>query len=102
MSTPLEVLRFNLQERQYPYFEDAELEMLIENNENNVLKSSWKGCLLKATADDGTNLGPLKTESNRDYWLGLAEQYKSDYERSLSNNGTTTGYKTSMRRVDGQ
>ncbi|NFC27833.1 hypothetical protein EXM98_04070 [Clostridium botulinum] len=98
---PIEILKFNLQERQYPYFEDVEINVLLETNNNDINKASWKGCLLKS-ADDGTNLGPLKTESNRDYWLGLAEQYKSDYERSLSNNGTTTGYKTSMRRVDGQ
>ncbi|HBJ2602287.1 TPA: hypothetical protein LA751_001566 [Clostridium botulinum] len=102
MDASSNVLKFNLQERQYPYFEDNELKILLENNDNNVLKASWKGCLLKATADDGTNLGPLKTESNRDYWLGLAEQYKSDYERSLSGNRNNIGYKTSMKRVDGQ
>ncbi|APQ71952.1 hypothetical protein RSJ22_12080 [Clostridium botulinum] len=102
MTTPIELLKFNLQERQYPYFEGAELQILLENNENDVLKSSWKGCLLKATADDGTNLGPLRTESNREYWLGLAEQYKIDYERSLSGNKNRIGYKTSMKRVDGQ
>lgn len=102
MATPLEVLKFNLQERQYPYFEDTELQLLLENNENNILKASWKGCLLKATADDGANIGPIKTESNREYWLGIAEQYKIDYEKSLSNTGITTGYKTSMKRADGQ
>ncbi|OPD33700.1 hypothetical protein AL714_17885 [Clostridium botulinum] len=102
MTTPIELLKFNLQERQYPYFEGAELQILLENNENDVLKSSWKGCLLKAIADDGTNIGPIKTESNREYWLDMAEQYKSDYERSLSGNRNNIGYKTSMRRVDGQ
>ncbi|KEH91679.1 hypothetical protein Z962_p0056 (plasmid) [Clostridium botulinum C/D str. BKT12695] len=100
--TPIEILKFNLQERQYPYFEDVELNVLLETNDNDINKASWKGCLLKANADDGINLGPLKTDSNREYWLGLAEQYKSDYEKSLSNSSSTTGYKTSMRRVDGQ
>ncbi|ACQ53875.1 hypothetical protein HYH82_06725 [Clostridium botulinum] len=101
--TPIEIIKFNLQERQYPYFEDAEVDVLLETNDNDINKASWKGCLFKANADDAVNMGPLKTESNREYWLGLAEQYKSDYERSLSNSGTTTtGYKTAMRRIDGQ
>ncbi|HDK7138936.1 hypothetical protein FDB72_10395 [Clostridium botulinum] len=100
--TPIEILKFNLQERQYPYFEDEEIDVLLETNDNDINKASWKGCLFKANADDAVNMGPLKTESNRGYWLGLAEQYKSDYERSLSGNRNNIGYKTSMRRVDGQ
>ncbi|MGL5712426.1 MAG: hypothetical protein ACRCXT_20920 [Paraclostridium sp.] len=102
MATPINMLKFNLQERQYDYFEDEELELLLESNDKNVLKASWKGCILKATADDASNIGPIKTSSNRDYWLGLAEQYKADYERSLKGNIFSTGYKTSMNRVDGQ
>lgn len=102
MDAPLEVLKFNLQERQYPYFEDAELYMLLENNESNVLKASWKGCLLKANADDGLNIGTIKTNSNREYWLGMAEGYKSDYEISIRVDSSASGYKTSMVRVDGQ
>lgn len=98
----IEILKFNLQERQYPYFDDNELTMLLQNNDNNINKASWKGCLLKANADDGINLdGALKTESNRVYWLGLAENYKSDYEKE--GNGTSgSGYKTYMTRSDGQ
>lgn len=102
MATPMEVLKFNLQEKQYPYFDNTELELLLESNDNNILKSSWKGCVLKAIADDEADIGPIKTSSNREYWLGLAEQYKSDYEKSLKENTTYTGYKTSMKRVDGQ
>lgn len=102
MSTSLDILKFNLQERQYPYFEDIELQMLLETNDNNTFKASWKGSILKATADDGINIGPIKTESNREYWLGMAEQYKAEYERSLSNSSSITGYKTSMKRADGQ
>lgn len=102
MVEPIEALKFNLQERQYPCFENAELEMLLETNNNNVLKASFKGCTLKATADDGINVGPIKTSSNREYWLGMATQYKTEYERSLSSSTDNGGYKTSMRRVDGQ
>lgn len=104
MATNLEKLKFNLQERQYPYFDDDELQLLLENNNNNVLKSSFKGCLLKANADDGLTIDTLKFNSNREYWLGLAEQYQDEFNKSSINISTsTTGYyPTSMKRVDGQ
>ncbi|MGL5714186.1 MAG: hypothetical protein ACRCX2_14295 [Paraclostridium sp.] len=101
MATNTELLKFNLQERKYPYFEDNEIELLLQDNDNNTLKASWKGCILKANADDGVSLGPIKTDSNRDYWLDLAKQYKSEYESSIRPT-TSTGYKTSMKRADGQ
>ncbi|MBB6623824.1 hypothetical protein H7E67_10335 [Clostridium gasigenes] len=102
MVAPIELLKFNLQERQYPYFNEEELQMLLETNDNNVLKASFKGCTLKATADDGINVGPIKTASNREYWIGMADQYKAEYERSLSGTNNGVGYKTSMKRADGQ
>lgn len=100
-ATNIEVLKFNLQERQYPYFDEEELNLLLETNDNSVNKASWKGCLLKSTADDGVSLGPLKTESNREYWLGLAKEYESDF-RNEGTVITTGGYKTRMKRADGQ
>lgn len=100
MANSVELLKFNLQERKYPYFEDDELDLLLQNNDNQILKASWKGCILKANADDETSIGPIKTSSNREYWLDLAEQYKREYEATVSN--TSSGYKTSMKRVDGQ
>jgi hypothetical protein len=93
MATPLEILKFNLQERQYSYFSDAELQMLIDNNDGDISKASYQGCLMKAQADDGVNLGPIKTESNRDYWLTLADSFKPSKIYS---------YNTSMKRADGQ
>lgn len=102
MPESLEVLKFNLQERQYPYFDIVELQLLLENNDNNVLKASFKGCLLKANADDGLTVGPLKTASNREYWLGLAEQYQDEFNKGNTNISTTGYYSTSMKRADGQ
>ncbi|MBU3208526.1 hypothetical protein KPL28_02615 [Clostridium algidicarnis] len=99
MSTSLEILKFNLQEKEYPYFEDDDLNLLLESNDNNINKASYKGCLLKASADDKLEVAGVKLSSNRQYWLGLAEEYKKAYEDSLL--GTVTGYKTSMKRVDG-
>lgn len=102
MAEPIEILKFNLQERQYPYFTDTELQMLLDNNDSDVNKASFKGCLLKANADDGVTVGPLKTISNREYWLGLAEQYKEESSNSNTGTSTTGYYNTSMKRADGQ
>lgn len=93
MDELLKALKFNLQERQYPYFSDADLIMLINNNDGDIKKASYQGCLMKAQADDGINIGPLKTESNRSYWITLAESFKPQQ---------TYNYKNSMKRVDGQ
>lgn len=93
MATLLEILKFNLQERQYPYFSDVELQMLIDNNDGDISKASYQGCLMKAQADDSVNIGPIKTESNRDYWLTLADSFKPS---------KTYSYNISMKRVDGQ
>lgn len=84
----LVLLKFNLQESQYPYFSDSDLSILLESNDNDVKKASYKGCLMKAQADDSIDIGPLKTESNRDYWLTLANSYRS------------SGYNTTMKRAD--
>lgn len=103
MSAPLELLKFNVQEREYPYFEDEELEMLLISNDNNVLKASWKGCLLKASTDDQIKVGPVETKStNSSYWLNLAETYKEEYIKEQDKNKQSAGYKTSMARADGR
>lgn len=100
MATPLEVLKFNLQEKEYPYFEESDLNLLLETNDNNIYKASYKGCLLKANSDDKLEVSGVKLSSNREYWLGLAQEYKKAYENSLEKI-VPTGYKTSMKRIDG-
>lgn len=92
-STLLEILKFNLQEKEYPYFEDSDLQLLLETNDNNVNKASYKGCLMKASADDKLEVSGVKLESNRSYWLTLAETFKPQ---------KTYSYQTSMKRADGQ
>lgn len=100
--TPLENLKLNLQESEYPYFEDIDLENLLLVNGNSVAKASWRGCLLKAASDDQIKVGSIEVKSsNKDYWNNLAAIYKADYlEEQAIINQTTTGYKTSMRRAD--
>lgn len=85
----LTLLKFNLQEKQFPYFTDEELALLLESNGNDVNKASYKGCLLKAQADDAIDISVLKTESNREYWLTLAHSYRG-----------ASGYNTTMQRAD--
>lgn len=100
----LDKLKLNLQEEEYPYFTDEQLQLLLESNDNNILKASWRGCLLKGATDDEIKIGPIETKSsNSSYWLTLADIYKTDYlEEKSKNEITITGYKTSMIRADGQ
>lgn len=99
---PIEQLKLNLQESEYPYFEDTDLQNLLLVNGNSVAKASWRGCLLKAASDDEIKVGPIEQKSsNSDYWLTLAAIYKADYlEEQAQLNQSTTGYRTSMLRAD--
>ena len=99
----IQSLKFNLLESKYPYFDDLELQTLLKNNNNNILLASYKGCLMKAQADDSIKIGSLQTSSNREFWLGLADEYQNAYEKTLVDTGESTGYyKTRMNRLDGQ
>lgn len=102
--TPLEVLKINLNESQYPVFDDEELENLLAVNDNNVLKASWRGCLMKANTDSKIKVGPIEIENaDPDYWNNLATIYQADYlaEQAELKPTLKGGYKTSMRRADG-
>ncbi|WP_368490778.1 hypothetical protein [Clostridium sp. BJN0013] len=101
---PLDILKVNLNESQYPVFTDEELQNLLEVNDNNVLKASWRGCLMKANMESKIVVGPVTIENaDPDYWNNLASIYQADYleEQSKLNPIVNTGYKTSMRRADG-
>ena len=93
MFTPLEILKFNLQEKEYPYFEDSDLQLLLDTHSGDITKASYKGCLLKAAADDAMTVSGIKLESNRAYWLTLAETFKAEITKVM--------YSTSRKRVDG-
>ena len=99
MATPIEILKFNLQERVYPYFNDIELDLLLETNNNDIAKASYKGCLLKAEAGDGMEVSGIKLKSNREYWLTLAETFETEITPTVTT--VNTGYVTSRKRVDG-
>lgn len=95
MATSLDILKFNLQERTYPYFTDDELQMLLDTSNNDINKASYRGCLLKAEAADGVEVKGVVLGSNRAYWLTLAQNYKDEVDK-LKN-----AYITSRVRADG-
>ncbi|NFR85394.1 MULTISPECIES: hypothetical protein [unclassified Clostridium] len=95
MVISIEILKFNLQEREYPYFEDSELQLLLDTHDGDVMRASYKGCLLKAAADDAMTVSGIKLESNRSYWLTLAETFKNEIKVNKP------AYVVSRRRVDG-
>lgn len=71
----LNVLRTNLLEEQYPFFTDEQLLNLLSECNGDVDKASYRGCLMKAQID-GISLGPLKVESNDEFWLKLARMFQ--------------------------
>lgn len=101
--TPLDTLKINLNESQYPIFSDEELKNLLAVNDNNVLKASWRGCLMKANTDSKIKVGPIEIENaDSDYWNNLAAMYQADYLEEQQKLDSGLGvFKTSMRRADG-
>ncbi|MZK53672.1 hypothetical protein [Clostridium beijerinckii] len=102
--TALQQLQLNLNEAEYPYFTDEQLNSYLEMYGNNVLLASWRLCLVKASTDDEIKVGSIEvSSSNSDYWNNLAAMYKTDYEAQQAIvTGGTSGYRTSMRRSDRQ
>lgn len=91
MATPVEQLKFNLQEKQFPYFDEDELLMLLEEFPD-VNQASYEGCLIKAQ-DDSVSLGPINTPSNQKYWLQRARHFRAKCDRYSNASGC-------LRRVD--
>lgn len=94
----LEKLKFNLQEKQFPYFEDSDLEFLLEEHKT-VNRATYEGCLIKAQ-DDSVKLGPINTPSNENYWLRRARHFlaKAKVEERKSPHGGGGGL--TFRRAD--
>lgn len=76
MATDLELLTFNLQETNFPYFSEADLQLLLDQHET-VKEASYQGCMIKAQ-DDSVKLGPINTVSNEKYWLRRARMFKTN------------------------
>lgn len=71
----LEQLKFNLREKQVPYFEESELEYLLERNKNDVNKASYEGLIMKAE-NTGLDVSGLTTKDSSSYFKMLASKYR--------------------------
>ncbi len=76
MMDKLEQLKFNLREKQCPYFDDKELSVLLEQNNNDVDRASYEGLLLKAEVT-GLSVSGLTTKDSSSYFKMLASHYVS-------------------------
>lgn len=72
----LEQLKFNLREKQSPYFEEEELLALLENNGGDIRKASYEGLLMKAEVT-GLSVSGLTTKDSSSYFKALASRYVS-------------------------
>lgn len=70
----MEQLKFNLREKQCPYFEDSELDQLLEMNNGDVTKASYQGLLIKAEVT-GLNVSGLTTKDSSSYFKMLASNF---------------------------
>ena len=93
----LQKLKILLQEAEYPAFTDEELNAFLNDNEENVYLTASELCLIKANKDSKITVGPITIESaGPDYWIKLSETYS--IKANKSNNDTTSGYITRMKR----
>lgn len=97
--TALEQLRFNLQETQFPYFSDTDLNTLLSMYPN-VNRASYEGCLIKSS-NDSVSLGPINTPNNEMYWLRRANHFKALWHRDeRAEQRKANGNGLSWRRAD--
>lgn len=97
--TPIQQLKFNLQETQFPYFSDEDLNTLLEMYPN-INRASYEGCLIKSS-NDSVSLGPINTPNNEQYWLRRANHFKSLWIRDeRAEQRTSQGGGLSWKRAD--
>lgn len=72
----LEQLKFNLREKQIPYFEEPELQALLDKNGGDVRKASYEGLIMKAETT-GLNVSGLTTKDSSSYFKMLASHFVS-------------------------
>lgn len=78
-ATLLKQLKFNLQETQFPYFSEEDLNTLLEMYPN-INRASYEGCLIKSS-NDSVSLGPINTPNNEQYWIRRANHFKALWVR---------------------
>lgn len=97
--TPIAQLKFNLQESQFPYFSDDDLNTLLTMYPN-INRASYEGCLIKSS-NDSVSLGPINTPNNEQYWLRRANHFKALWNRDeREEQRASNGGGLSWRRAD--
>lgn len=70
----IDLLKFNLQERRFPFFEDEELNNLLLKNNGDVDAASYEGLILKAE-NTGMNVSGVTTKDSASYFKMLASHF---------------------------
>lgn len=72
--TDLEILKLNILERQYPFFEDNELQYYLDKNEGDVCRASYE-CLIIKAENTGLQVSGMTTKDTSSYFKMLASKY---------------------------
>lgn len=72
--TDLEILKLNILERQYPFFEDNELQYYLDKNEGDVRRASYE-CLIIKAENTGLQVSGITTKDTSSYFKMLASKY---------------------------
>lgn len=96
--TALEQLKFNLQETQFPYFSESDLQTLLAMYPN-INQASYEGCLIKSS-NDSVSLGPINTPNNEQYWIRRANHFKSLWIQDQREDRRKAGGTLSWKRAD--
>nr|DAF22016.1 MAG TPA: hypothetical protein [Caudoviricetes sp.] len=72
----LKAIKFDLEERKFPFFEEDEIAFLLEKNLNIIDLAVYDGLIKKARVDSIKLPSGLEKPNNREYWLNLANVQK--------------------------
>lgn len=79
----IQELKIRLREESSPFFTDEDLTYYLEQNNNDLDKTTYECLLLKAEDDSIALPGGLQLANNSRYWLRLAKRYKLNGSRIL-------------------
>lgn len=71
----LKQLKINILEKQYPYFDDEELQYYLDKNKGDVENASYECLILKAETT-GIVVSGLTTKDSSSYFKMLASNYR--------------------------
>jgi len=69
-------IKFKLLEDKWPFFTDAQIELLLESNLNAQDLAVYEGLIAKSRVDSIELPGGLKKPSNREYWISVASEMR--------------------------